>query len=425
MATTSRYEPGIVSTSIDSSGEVGNATSSLSMGSRLPASLSTVGKGDSKLQAQLLEESYVRSGEITKIFSKTFYFGSRRVRARASRARPSARPSARETARPLSHSLAGETSLSHCGSLSPRAVSRVAGPRVPRSLMSDAQRKAVWAIYVWCRRTDDIVDSPVAMLQGTARLTQEIEEWEGRLERIWEGIPTDTLDLALADTVVQYPDLPIAPFKDMVLGMLMDTPGHPLAKDRYETWDDLYEYCYRVAGTVGLMTLPIMGTAPGFTQDDAKKPAEALGIAFQITNILRDVGEDAVRGRIYLPREDMDRFGVTEKQIFDGRIDDNYRELVKFEIARAREYYSQALSGIPMLAPSARLPVRSSLDMYSKILRRIEENEYDNFKKASARARGARVAPFSPSSLTDFVLSRSARTSPSWRNFWICRSRGG
>ena len=125
------------------------------------------------------------------------------------------------------------------------------------------------------------------------------------------------------------------------------------------------------------------------------------------------------------PREDMDRFGVTEKQIFDGRIDDNYRELVKFEIARAREYYSQALSGIPMLAPSARLPVRSSLDMYSKILRRIEENEYDNFKKASARARGARVAPFSPSSLTDFVLSRSARTSPSWRNFWICRSRGG
>ena len=291
--------------------------------------------------------------------------------------------------------------------------------------MSDAQRKAVWAIYVWCRRTDDIVDSPVAMLQGTARLTAEIEEWEGRLERIWEGIPTDTLDLALADTVVQYPDLPIAPFKDMVLGMLMDTPGHPLAKDRYETWDDLYEYCYRVAGTVGLMTLPIMGTSPGFTQDDAKKPAEALGIAFQITNILRDVGEDAVRGRIYLPREDMDRFGVTEKQIFDGRIDDNYRELVKFEIARAREYYSQALSGIPMLAPSARLPVRSSLDMYSKILRRIEENEYDNFKKVRA-ALGLRVRSVRLSSLTELRSPpRSARTSPSWRNFWICRSRGG
>ena len=297
-------------------------------------------------------------------------------------------------------------------------------PRVARSLMSDAQPKAVWAIYVWCRRTDDIVDSPVAMLQGTARLTQEIEEWEGRLERIWEGIPTDTLDLALADTVVQYPDLPIAPFKDMVLGMLMDTPGHPLAKDRYETWDDLYEYCYRVAGTVGLMTLPIMGTAPGFTQDDAKKPAEALGIAFQITNILRDVGEDAVRGRIYLPREDMDRFGVTEKQIFDGRIDDNYRELIKFEIARAREYYSQALSGIPMLA-QARATVRSSLDMYSKILRRIEENEYDNFKKVRA-ALGPRVRSVRLFSLTKLRSApRSARMSPSWRNFWICRSRGG
>ena len=163
-----------------------------------------------------------------------------------------------------------------------------------------------------------------------------------------------------------------------------------------------------------------MGTSPGFTQDDAKKPAEALGIAFQITNILRDVGEDAVRGRIYLPREDMDRFGVTEKQIFDGRIDDNYRELIKFEIARAREYYSQALSGIPMLAPSARLPVRSSLDMYSKILRRIEENEYDNFKRRRARRRRARRSLLPR--LVDFVLCRAQLPHVSkLEKFRICR----
>jgi len=89
-----------------------------------------------------------------------------------------------------------------------------------------------------------------------------------------------------------------------------------------------------------------MGTAPGYTITDAEPPATALGIAFQITNILRDVGEDAVRGRIYLPLEDMARFGVTEKQIFDGYIDDNYRNLMKFEIQRAREYYAQAERGI-------------------------------------------------------------------------------
>lgn len=324
MATTQQFEPVAVMPTNDrkvvgGSVQLINTTTSLS----IPAP--SVMAKDDMLQSSLLNEAYIRSGEITKIFSKTFYFGS--------------------------------------------------------TLMSDEQRKAVWAIYVWCRRTDDIVDSPVAMLQGTAKLTQEIQQWEGRLERIWEGVPTDVLDLALADTVRRYPDLSIRPFKDMVMGMLMDTPGHELARDRYDTWDELYEYCYRVAGTVGLMTLPIMGTAEGYTMEQAEEPANALGIAFQITNILRDVGEDAVRGRIYLPREDMERFGVTEKQIFDGYIDDNYRNLIKFEIQRARDYYAQAEQGIPMLAPSARLPVRSSLDMYSKILRRLEENEYDNFRK--------------------------------------------
>lgn len=110
-----------------------------------------------------------------------------------------------------------------------------------------------------------------------------------------------------------------------------------------------------------------------------REPALSLGVAFQLTNILRDVGEDAVtRGRIYLPREDMERFGVTEEQIFEQRIDENYINMMKFQIERARMYYERARRGVFMLAPESRLPVQSSLDAYGKILDKIEENGYDS-----------------------------------------------
>ena len=107
-----------------------------------------------------------------------------------------------------------------------------------------------------------------------------------------------------------------------------------------------------------------------------------MGVAFQLTNILRDVGEDAVkRGRVYLPREDLERFGVTEDQIFDQRVDDRYVDLMRFEIARARMYYERARRGVFMLAPESRLPVQSSLDAYGRILDKIEANGYDSLTK--------------------------------------------
>lgn len=113
-----------------------------------------------------------------------------------------------------------------------------------------------------------------------------------------------------------------------------------------------------------------------------REPALSLGVAFQITNILRDVGEDAEkRGRVYLPQQDMARFGVTEQQLFDQVVDENYINLMKFEIARARMYYARALRGVPMLRPESRLPVQLSLDAYGKILDKIEENQYDSLTK--------------------------------------------
>mmetsp|Transcript_8351 Transcript_8351/g.12736 ORF Transcript_8351/g.12736 Transcript_8351/m.12736 type:complete len:410 (-) Transcript_8351:322-1551(-) len=241
------------------------------------------------------------------------------------------------------------------------------------------KQQAVFAIYVWCRRTDDLVDSPRALMMGSDRLVPELEDWERRLDAIWNGEPADNLDLALWDTKQRYPDMDIEPFRDMIKGMLMDVPG--LGQDRFSTFEELNLYCYRVAGTVGLMTLPIMGVAPGYTYEQAKEPALSLGVALQLTNIIRDVGEDALRGRIYLPQEDLDRFGVSESNILRGIIDDNYKAMLKFQIERARGFFKKAEEGIPMLAEGARMPVRASLDIYAQILDKVEENDYDNFKK--------------------------------------------
>ena len=280
---------------------------------------------DGKSYGAELANAYKRCGEITKIFSKTFYFGT--------------------------------------------------------TFFSQEKKQAVWAIYVWCRRTDDIVDSPLAAMLGPERMEEDLRLWKERLDRIWVQEPTDALDMALADAKKNYPSMDIEPYNDMIDGMLMDTPGHQLFQDRYETWDELYTYCYRVAGTVGLMVLPVLGTSTTHTLEEAIPPGLSLGIAFQITNILRDVGEDALRGRIYLPREDMARFGVTEEQIIKGVLDDNYKELMKFEIQRARDYYVEAEAGIPMLAPEARVGVAMALRVYRGILDKLEENDYDNFRK--------------------------------------------
>eukprot|EP00557_Chaetoceros_sp_GSL56_P003710 CAMPEP_0176493874 /NCGR_PEP_ID=MMETSP0200_2-20121128/9778_1 /TAXON_ID=947934 /ORGANISM="Chaetoceros sp., Strain GSL56" /LENGTH=545 /DNA_ID=CAMNT_0017891559 /DNA_START=671 /DNA_END=2305 /DNA_ORIENTATION=+ len=288
---------------------------------------------------RLLQEAYEESGIVTEAFAKTFYLGTQ--------------------------------------------------------LLPTPAQRAIWAIYVWCRRTDEIVDAP-RKPEDVDMLT-DLSAWEIRLENLFRyGMVEDVLDLPLLDCKIKYPNLPIEPFVDMVRGMLMDIPD--LGQDRYETFEELHLYCYRVAGTVGLMSMPVFGCATGYTEEEAKEPALSLGVAFQLTNILRDVGEDAVkRGRVYLPREDMENFGVTEEQIFAQRLDDNYIAMMKFQIERARMYYDRALRGVPMLSPESRLPVQSSLDCYGKILDKIEENGYDSLTKRAYVSKWEKLAtiPFS------------------------------
>jgi len=126
---------------------------------------------------------------------------------------------------------------------------------------------------------------------------------------------------------------------------------------------------------------PILGTAKGYSYEQATEPAVALGIGLQLTNILRDVGEDLERGRIYLPQDEIASFGLTEEDFFRCEVTPKYREFMKFQISRARDYYTLAKEGVGMLAPDARFAVQASLDLYSRILDVIERNGYDNFRK--------------------------------------------
>jgi 15-cis-phytoene synthase len=250
-------------------------------------------------------------------------------------------------------------------------------------LMTEEKRRGIWAIYMWCRRTDELVDGPQAMTTDAGTL----DRWEANLESVFAGRPLDDFDVALVDTVERY-NLDIQPFRDMIEGQRMD-----LERNRYETFEELKLYCYRVAGTVGLMSAQVMGIEPFSdrlqapwinpyegTQEPIEK-AIALGIANQLTNILRDVGEDARRGRIYLPQEDLKLFNYSEEDLFRGVIDERWRALMKFQIERARKFFAISETGIRALAPDARWPVWSAFILYRQILDAIERNRYDVFTK--------------------------------------------
>nr|QNT09920.1 phytoene synthase 1 [Solanum chilense] len=240
-------------------------------------------------------------------------------------------------------------------------------------LMTPERRRAIWAIYVWCRRTDELVDGPNASYITPAAL----DRWENRLEDVFNGRPFDMLDGALSDTVSNFP-VDIQPFRDMIEGMRMD-----LRKSRYKNFDELYLYCYYVAGTVGLMSVPIMGIAPESkaTTESVYNAALALGIANQLTNILRDVGEDARRGGVYLPQDELAQAGLSDEDIFAGRVTDKWRIFMKKQIHRARKFFDEAEKGVTELSSASRFPVWASLVLYRKILDEIEANDYNNFTK--------------------------------------------
>ena len=246
-------------------------------------------------------------------------------------------------------------------------------------LLPQEKRKAIWAIYVWCRRTDEIMDSVEASTKSQDELSDNLDEWEENTKNVFRGNIKSELDSVLLDTIEKYPQS-IQPYLDMIDGQRMD-----LNKFRYKDFDELKLYCYRVAGTVGLMTQNVMGidsaytSAPWSAMPDPSEAAIALGIANQLTNILRDVGEDRHRGRIYLPQADIEKFNYSEEELLKGKINNQWKALMNFQLTRAREWFQKSEDGIKWLSSDARWPVWTSLRLYRGILDSIERLDYDVF----------------------------------------------
>ncbi len=246
-------------------------------------------------------------------------------------------------------------------------------------LLPQEKRKAIWAIYVWCRRTDEIMDSVEALTKSQNELSDNLDEWEENTKNVFKGNIKSELDSVLLDTIEKYPQS-IQPYLDMIDGQRMD-----LNKFRYKDFDELKLYCYRVAGTVGLMTQNVMGidsaytSAPWSAMPDPSEAAIALGIANQLTNILRDVGEDRQRGRIYLPQVDIEKFNYSEEELLQGKINKQWKSLMNFQLTRAREWFQKSEDGIRWLSSDARWPVWTSLRLYRGILDSIERLDYDVF----------------------------------------------
>ena len=229
------------------------------------------------------------------------------------------------------------------------------------------RRQAIYATYAFCRLCDDVADSALEAedkVAGLGEVTRSLEQAEA-------GRPEGPVFQALAHVAEAY-GVPWEHFHEVVRGVEMDITQH-----RYATFDDLRTYCYRVASVVGLICLRIFGC----TSPQAQEPAIALGVAMQLTNILRDISEDGARGRVYLPQEDLQRFGYGDADLLRSVFDDRFVALMRFQVQRAREQFRQGAALIPLLPLRSRACPAVLGGIYSRLLDRIEAQGYDVYAK--------------------------------------------
>lgn len=228
--------------------------------------------------------------------------------------------------------------------------------------LPERQRKAIMALYAFCREVDDIVDECTEV--DIAR--RKLNWWREEIHRLYDSTAQHPVTRALSPALKHYP-MNKAHFLAIIDGMQMD-----LEKTRYANFTELHAYCYRAAAVVGLLSVEIFG------YDDPKtlEYAEALGLAFQLTNILRDVGEDIRRGRIYIPEEDLNRFNISEMELMQYQTTDNIRKLFAFQAQRAHAYYDQAFALLPT---NDRSRQKSGIIMAAIYRTLLNEIEKDNF----------------------------------------------
>lgn len=260
---------------------------------------------------------------------------------------------------------------SHC-----RAITRFYAKTfymATRFLPNEKQR-SIFAIYGLCRYLDNLVDDSIDLSNNEVVNLDEVDlklnEFKDNLTSIYNGsVSLDPILTAFSDTLKKY-HIPIdLPF------LLIEGVRSDLDKNRYNNFQELYNYSYKVASVVGLMTSRVFG----YENENALEYAIDLGIAMQLTNILRDIGEDLERDRIYLPADELKKFGVSEEDLFGGILSEEFIELMKFQVERARKYYKKADTGISLLNKDSRLPVYLARYNYSRILDKIENNSYNVF----------------------------------------------
>lgn len=234
------------------------------------------------------------------------------------------------------------------------------------------KQRSIFAIYGLCRTLDDIVDESPVSNKNINEIIENLEKFRVQLLSAYRGVEQkNSVLIAFADVLNRF-QISIEHPLTLLDGVKMD-----LVKNRYDNFDELYEYSYKVASVVGLMTAEVFG----YKNPQAINHAVDLGIAMQLTNILRDVGEDLTKNRIYLPKEDLNQFGLKEGDLFRRELTNDFIDLMKFQIERARDYYKRSDLGIPMLDRDSRLPVLLARENYSRILDKIEENQYQVFNQ--------------------------------------------
>jgi len=228
------------------------------------------------------------------------------------------------------------------------------------------RRRAIYVAYAFCRYCDDAVDTAESVDQKMATL----ESLHASLNDAYTGRTSDPLFLALADVADRH-DIPEEYFKQVIHGVESD-----LTKVRYQDFEELRSYCYQVASVVGLICLQIFG----YKDDSAREHAIDLGLAMQLTNIARDIQEDLGLGRIYLPQDEIARFGYSEEALEAGIVNESFIDLMRFQAQRARGYFDSGFKLLPYLSPRSRACPAVMGQLYSKVLQRIEEAEFDVFQ---------------------------------------------
>jgi 15-cis-phytoene synthase len=238
-------------------------------------------------------------------------------------------------------------------------------------LLPPAKRPYVHALYGFARYADEIVDDLASTLTPEQK-ADHLNTWgETVLKDLKTGDSADPIAAALVDTVNRW-HIPLAHFEAFLKSMRMD-----LTVTEYQTYEDLYEYVYGSAAVIGLQMVPILEP----TSDDAYEPAKDLGVAFQLANFIRDINEDLDRGRIYIPLEDLAKFGVSKTDLLERKLTEPIRELIKFEIARVRELEQKSIPGIKLLSPASQPCIDAARILYCGIVEAVEDIDYQVFNK--------------------------------------------